>query len=52
MIKIIKAYDECRDFVSDFPEESMQKDEITERLTRHIENPAKTASSEYLPKES
>ena len=38
MIKIIKAYDECRDFVSDFPEESMQKDEITERLTRHIEN--------------
>ena len=41
MIKIIKAYDECRDFVSDFPEESMQKDEITERLTRHIENPDK-----------
>ncbi len=41
MIKIIKAYGECRDFVSDFPEESMQKDEITERLTRHIENPDK-----------
>lgn len=38
MIKIIKAYDECSDFVSDFPQESMQKDEITERLTRHIEN--------------
>lgn len=39
MIKIIKAYDECRDFVSDFLLEEPVQDEITERLTKHIANP-------------
>lgn len=39
MIKIIKAYDECRDFVSDFLREEPVQDEITERLTKHIANP-------------
>lgn len=41
MIKIIKAYDECRDFVSDFLRESANKDDIIERLAKHIENPDK-----------
>lgn len=41
MIKIIKAYDECRDFVSDFLREEPVQDDITERLTKHIENPDK-----------
>lgn len=41
MIKIIKAYDECRDFVSDFLREEPVQADITERLIRHIENPDK-----------
>ena len=41
MIKIIKSYDECRDFVSDFLREEPVQDDITERLIRHIENPDK-----------